>query len=103
MVRAIWSCRPTAVARASRSTARHQLSIPPPNCRIGSRSLLPFPRARQWGVDTVSRSGLAEVAERRGDHARAMEHLDAAGALFPKRGAKLYLDQVIAKKRIMKA
>ena len=62
--------------------------------------------AQQWGVDTISGRnlcGLEEVAERRGDHALAMEHLDAAGALFAKRGAKLYLDQVIAKKEILKA
>lgn len=47
--------------------------------------------------------GLAEVAERRDDHALAMEHLDAAGELFARHGAKLYLDQVIAKKEILKA
>jgi len=47
--------------------------------------------------------GLAEVAERRGDHALAMQHLDAAGELFAKYGAKLYLDQVIARKQILKA
>jgi len=48
--------------------------------------------------------GLADVAEQRGDHALAMEHLDAAGELFSKHGgAKLYLDQVIAKKQILKA
>ena len=44
--------------------------------------------------------GLAEVAERRGDIEAARAHLDAAGALFAKHGAKLYLDQVIAKKQI---
>jgi hypothetical protein len=32
-----------------------------------------------------------------------MQHLDAAGALFAKRGAKLYLDQVIAKKSLLRA
>ena len=32
-----------------------------------------------------------------------MQHLDAAGELFAKNGAKLYLDQVIAKKEILKA
>ena len=56
---------------------------------------------QHWGVDTTSGRnlyGLAQVEERRGDHALAMQHLDAAGALFAKRGAKLYLDQVIAKK-----
>ncbi len=43
------------------------------------------------------------MAERRGDHALAMGHLDAAGEIFAQRGAKLYLDQVIAKKQILKA
>lgn len=47
--------------------------------------------------------GLAEVAERRGDHAPALEHLDAAGELFNRYGAKLYLDQVLAKKEVLRA
>jgi hypothetical protein len=47
--------------------------------------------------------GLAEVAERRGNHAFAMEHLDVAAELFSRHGAKRYLDQVIAKKQILKA
>ncbi len=47
--------------------------------------------------------GLAEVAERRGDLEAAREHLDAAGALFAQHGAKLYLDQVLAKKQFLKA
>jgi hypothetical protein len=47
--------------------------------------------------------GLAEVAARRGDQALAMQYLDAAGELFAKYGAKLYLDQVLAKKEILKA
>ena len=47
--------------------------------------------------------GLAEVAERRGEHAEAMEYLDRAGELFSRHGAKLYLDQVLAKKEILKA
>ena len=62
--------------------------------------------ASKWGLDTIigrNLYGLAEVAERRGDHALAMQHLDAAGALFAKRGAKLYLDQVIAKKSVLGA
>ncbi len=42
--------------------------------------------------------GLAEVATRRGEPAEAMHHLDAASELFQRHGAKLYLDQVIAKK-----
>jgi len=42
--------------------------------------------------------------ERRGDHALAMQYLDAATALFPQRGgAKLYLGQVLAKKELLKA
>jgi tetratricopeptide (TPR) repeat protein/Cdc6-like AAA superfamily ATPase len=62
--------------------------------------------SQQWGLDTItgrSLYGLAEVAERRGDHALAMQQLDTAGALFAGRGAKLYLDRVIAKKEILKA
>ena len=47
--------------------------------------------------------GLAEVAERRGALEAAREHLDAAGALFAKHRAKLYLDQVLAKKQVLGA
>ena len=47
--------------------------------------------------------GLAEVAERRGERGQAMEYLDRAGELFSRHGAKLYLDQVLAKKQIFKA
>jgi len=47
--------------------------------------------------------GLPEVAERRGDEEQAMEHLDRAGDLFSRYGAKLYLDQVLAKKQILRA
>ena len=39
----------------------------------------------RWGLDTITGRnlyGLAEVAERRGDHALAMQQLDAAGELF---------------------
>jgi hypothetical protein len=58
----------------------------------------------RFGVDAGRcHQGLADVAERRGDHALATEHLDAAGELFAKHGAKLYLDQVLAKKQILKA
>ena len=46
---------------------------------------------------------LAEVADRRGEHDEAMEYLDRAGELFSRHGAKLYLDQVLAKKEILKA
>ena len=47
--------------------------------------------------------GLAEVAERRGEREKAMEYLDRAGELFSRHGAKLYLDQVLAKKEILRA
>ncbi len=47
--------------------------------------------------------GLAELAERRGDIEEARVHLDAAGALFAKHGAKLYLEQVLAKKSVLGA
>jgi hypothetical protein len=47
--------------------------------------------------------GLADVAEARGEHSKAGEYLDAAGAKFAEYGAKLYLDQVLAKKEILKA
>jgi hypothetical protein len=56
------------------------------------------------GVDAGRcHQGLADIAERRGDKALATEHLDAAGELFSQYGAKLYRDQVIAKKEILKA
>ncbi len=47
--------------------------------------------------------GLADVAEARGDHSMAMQHLDAAAAKFAEYGAKLYLDQVLAKKLVLGA
>ena len=42
--------------------------------------------------------GLAEVAERRGDRAEALQNLDRAAALFQQHGARLYLNRVIARK-----
>ncbi len=42
--------------------------------------------------------GLAEVAERRGDRAEALQLLDRAAALFRQHGAKLYLERVVAAK-----
>jgi tetratricopeptide (TPR) repeat protein len=42
--------------------------------------------------------GLAEVAERRGQHAEARRLLDQAAALFQQQGARLYLRQVLAKR-----
>ncbi|MEZ4552299.1 MAG: protein kinase [Dehalococcoidia bacterium] len=47
--------------------------------------------------------GLAEVAERRGDHDRALELLDRAGELFARIEAKYFLDKVIARKEVLKA
>jgi hypothetical protein len=58
------------------------------------------------GVDVgagLCLQGLAEVAERRGEREQAMEYLDRAGELFSRHGAKLYLDQVLAEKDILKA
>jgi hypothetical protein len=69
-----------------------------------------FATGLEWatgeGVPLVAgrcHQGLAEVAERRGDTATARQHLDAAGELFARIDARLYLDQVIAKKEILKA
>jgi DNA-binding CsgD family transcriptional regulator len=42
--------------------------------------------------------GLAEVAEHHGRWAEALAHLEAAAALFERHGAKLYLDQVHARR-----
>ncbi|MDA0364773.1 MAG: hypothetical protein O3B31_06445 [Chloroflexi bacterium] len=42
---------------------------------------------------------LADVAERRGEHVRAMEHLDAAATRFSEYGAKLYIARYSRRKR----
>jgi len=42
--------------------------------------------------------GLAEVAERRGERAEALQLLDRAAALFQQHGARLYLNRIIARK-----
>jgi tetratricopeptide (TPR) repeat protein len=47
--------------------------------------------------------GLAEVATRRGEREQAMEYLDRAGKLFSRHGARLYLDQVLAKQVRLRA
>lgn len=47
--------------------------------------------------------GLADLAERAGDNAVARTHLDTAAEQFAQSGAKLYLEQVIARKEILKA
>ena len=46
---------------------------------------------------------LAEILERRGETRGAAAHLDAAGDLFSQTGARLYLDQVLEKKDLLKA
>jgi hypothetical protein len=61
------------------------------------------PDVRFGFIEGRCHQGLAEVAERRGQHVEAMQHLDAAGELFARHGAKLYLDQVLAKKEILRA
>jgi tetratricopeptide (TPR) repeat protein len=47
--------------------------------------------------------GLAEVAKRGGEHEQAGGHLDRAGELFSRNGAKLHLDQVLVKKLELRA
>jgi hypothetical protein len=61
------------------------------------------PDVRFGLVEGRCRQGLAEIAETRANHSLAMEHLDAAGDLYARYGAKLYLDQVLAKKQFLKA
>jgi hypothetical protein len=69
-----------------------------------------YERGREWAVrehapiiEAHCLQRLAEVAERRGDIETARTHLDVAGELFAKYGAKLYLDQVLEKKQVLKA
>ena len=60
--------------------------------------------ARLEGVGLSAGYGRTRVLDAvRGDHALAMQRLDAAGELFANYGARLYLDQVLAKKEILKA
>jgi len=47
--------------------------------------------------------GLAEVAQMRGQVDEAREHLERAGDVFARCGAKRFLDEVLAKKEILKA
>lgn len=47
--------------------------------------------------------GLAEIAERRGQHAEAAQLLDRAATIFQQHGVRLYLQQVLTKKQILKA
>ena len=67
------------------------------------RSWAARPDVRFGFIEARNLQGLADVAEARGDHALAMQQLDTAGALFAQYGAKLYLDQVLAKKQFLKA
>jgi tetratricopeptide (TPR) repeat protein len=46
---------------------------------------------------------LAEMEDERGNHPQALEYLDEAGALLARHGASYFLDQVIARKEILKA
>ncbi len=57
--------------------------------------------AQREGADIIGgrcHLGLAEVASRHGQTGDALRHLDAAAALFQQHGAKLFLEQAIAKK-----
>jgi hypothetical protein len=60
--------------------------------------------AAGFGID-VGRCamGLAEITDKRGDHGRAMQHLDHASQLFARHGASLYLDEVLARKEFLEA
>ena len=62
-----------------------------------SDAFRPFRRSNEGVVEirSLDWSGEGEM--------RASEHLEIAGELFARYGAKLYLDQVIAKKQILKA
>ena len=46
---------------------------------------------------------LAEVLRRTGDDIEAARHLDAATALFSRYGARLYLDQALEQRALLKA
>ena len=46
---------------------------------------------------------LADVLRRKGDTIEARAHLDAASALFQRHGARLYLDQVLEQRDLLKA
>ena len=46
---------------------------------------------------------LAEVLRRKGDDLEAARHLDAATALFQRHGARLYLDQALEQRALLKA
>ena len=61
------------------------------------------PNVRFGLVEGRCLQGLADVAEARGEHSKAMEYLDGAAAKFAEYGAKLYLDQVLAKKSLLGA
>lgn len=60
-------------------------------------------RERAPIVEARNLQGLVSCAESVGDHALAMQHLEHAGELFSRHGTRLYLEQVLAKKEILKA
>jgi hypothetical protein len=57
------------------------------------------PKVRFRLVEGRCHQGLADVAERRGAIETVQEPINAAGEPFAKCGAKLYLDQALAKSR----
>ena len=68
------------------------------------REALAWARRERCPIDEGrSLLGLADLAERCGDHPAALDHLEAAGAIFAEHGLTYYLDQVLAKKEILKA
>ena len=92
-------------------------SIALQRAEIGLMIELPAERVEGWFQEALDFSenegfvidrgrahlGLAAVAQLQGDSESARRQLDAAGEMFSRHGAKLYLDQVIAKKQILKA
>jgi hypothetical protein len=67
------------------------------------RYLAQVPGPRVIGAQGRRHQGLADIAERHSDDATALEHLETGGTLFAQHGATYYLNQVLAKKEVLKA
>jgi len=96
----IWDDRLTAPFRALRWIKLGQPERAADLCRIS----LEWASANQLlVVEGRCHAILADLEAEQGNLRLAEEHLDRAGDLLQRCGAKLYLDQVIAKKEILKA